>query len=209
MSFWCPSFRFVPAKGSYIRWCCIDGFSRFILGDAYGKMVLLSLDNLSDLGLLLIPLGEVSDSPPYCVLMLIQFLQVSPPTTLTYLTNQVIYVGSHLGDSQLVQLTSTPTTSTDKPTLPIPCDVHVIPSSSFDISAFKKGKARATSPEFDAMDLDGSDTVSPQESGNIVETRGSYLNVLERFKNIAPILDACLVDPDSGQVSMSKFIAEN
>lgn len=118
-------------------------------------------------------------------------------------------MGSHLGDSQLVQLTSTPITPTDEPTLPIPSDVHVIPSNFFNISAFKKGKARAISPDFDTMNVDSSESAFPQELGNIVETRGSYLNILERFKNIAPILDACLLDPDSGQVSISKFIMGN
>jgi DNA damage-binding protein 1 len=62
------------------------------------------------------------------------------------------------------------------------------------------------SPDFDIMHVDGGEPASPQELGNIVLTRGSYLNILERFKNIAPILDACLVDPDSGQVGTSKFI---
>ncbi|KAF9454820.1 hypothetical protein P691DRAFT_716708 [Macrolepiota fuliginosa MF-IS2] len=163
-------------------WCAIDdGTSKFILADSYGRVALLSLDNLQDLGLVLIPLGEVSS-----------------PTTLTYLTNQIIYVGSHMGDSQLVQIAPIPTTSSDKPTLPIPSSIRTIPSTSFDVPAFRKGKARATSPDFDSMDVDDEEA-SPQEAGNIVATKGSYLNILERFKNIAPIVDACLVDIDGGQ----------
>lgn len=122
--------------------------------------------------------------------------------TLTYLTNQILYVGSHMGDSQLVQLTPTPNAFADKPTLPIPLDIHTVPSTSFDASAFKKGKGRATSPDFDSMEVDEDETVSPQGSGNVIATKGSYLSVLERFKNIAPIIDACLVETDGGQVGV-------
>lgn len=43
--------------------------------------------------------------------------------------------------------------------------------------------------------------------GLVVLGKGSYLSVLETFKNIAPILDAALVDTDgSGQVSISIYI---
>ncbi|KXN88147.1 DNA damage-binding protein 1a [Leucoagaricus sp. SymC.cos] len=163
-------------------WCSIDGEpTKFVLGDAYGKLALLSLDNLQDLGLVLIPLGEVS-----------------PPTSLTYLTNQIVYVGSHMGDSQLVQLSPTPTSSIDQPTLPIPEDIHTVSSSSIDGSVTKKGKGRAISPTFDNMEIDD-EAGDPQESGKLVATKGSYVTVLEQFKNIAPIVDACLVDIAGGQ----------
>jgi len=43
-------------------WCSIDGEpSKIILGDAYGRLALLFMGNLEELGLVLIPLGEVSD----------------------------------------------------------------------------------------------------------------------------------------------------
>jgi len=183
-------------------WCSIDGEpSKIVLGDGYGKLALLFIGNLEELGLVLIPLGEVSDYifdfltpvlPGY-------ILEVSPPMSLTYLTNQVLYVGSHLGDSQLVQLRQVPNAFVDEPTLLIPSDVRTIQPSSFEMSASKKGKQRAASPTFD-MDVDD-DAGDPQELGNIVATKGSYVTVLEQFKNIAPILDACLVELDGGQVS--------
>jgi DNA damage-binding protein 1 len=103
-----------------------------------------------------------------------------------------------MGDSQLVQLTATPNAFVDEPTLPIPSDVHTVSPNSFDASASKKGKGRALSPTFDMEVDDGVD--DPQDSGNVVATKGSYINILERFKNIAPILDACLVELDGGQV---------
>ncbi|KAF5360619.1 hypothetical protein D9756_004828 [Leucocoprinus leucothites] len=165
----------------FAAWCSIDGEpSKIILGDTYGKLSLLSLGNLETLGLVLIPLGEVS-----------------PPTSLTYLTNQIFYVGSHMGDSQLVQLTPVPSAFVDRSTLPISSDIHTVQSTSFEASASKKGKGRAISPTFD-MDVDD-ETGDPQDSGNIVATKGSYVTVLEQFKNIAPIVDACLVDLDGGQ----------
>jgi hypothetical protein len=52
--------RLIPC----LRWCSIDGEnSKFILGDVYGKLALLSLEHLQNLGLVLVPLGEVSN---YC-----------------------------------------------------------------------------------------------------------------------------------------------
>jgi len=45
-----------------ISWCSIDEEpSKILLGDAYGKLALLFIGNLEEWGLVLIPLGEVSD----------------------------------------------------------------------------------------------------------------------------------------------------
>jgi len=104
-----------------------------------------------------------------------------------------------MGDSQLVQLRQVPDAFVDESTLLIPSDIRTIQPSSFETSASRKGKQRAASPTFD-MNVDD-DTSNPQESGNIVATKGSYVTVIQQFKNIAPILDACLVDLDGGQVS--------
>ena len=46
--------------------------------------------------------------------------------------------------------------------------------------------------------------------GKIIKTKGSYIEVLSRFKNIAPILDAVLADPDeSGQVRIHQETTES
>ena len=59
-----------------------------------------------------------------------------------------------------------------------------------------KGKGRAVLQ--DDMDIDGDIDCS---KGRIVEPVGSFIKILESFKNIAPIMDAILVDTDgSGQV---------
>jgi DNA damage-binding protein 1 len=105
-----------------------------------------------------------------------------------------------MGDSQLVQITPTPNADFDRPTLPIPSEIHSVTSTSFDASVSRKGKGRAISPTFD-MEVDD-EVGDSQKSGNIIATKGSYVTVLERFKNIAPIVDACLVDLDGGQVSV-------
>jgi len=43
-------------------WCSIDEEpSKIVLGDGYGRLALLFIGNLKQLGLVLIPLGEVSD----------------------------------------------------------------------------------------------------------------------------------------------------
>lgn len=95
--------------------------------------------------------------------------------SLTYLTNQVVYLGSHFGDSQLLQIISSPIFGSDSPTLPIPASI------------------RTTKPK----DLGKNEDTE----GIIVNGAGSYLVVLESFNNLAPIVDGILVDTDdSGQV---------
>lgn len=109
-----------------------------------------------------------------------------------------------MGDSQLVQLRQVPDAFVDEPTLLIPSDIHSVQPSSFEMLTSKKGKQQGARPNFD-MDVDD-DVSDPQESGNIIATKGSYVTVIEQFKNIAPILDACLVDLDGGQVSSMLLI---
>lgn len=46
------------------RWCPVDRCSlRYLLGDAFGRLVMLSLDTSKDNGLVLLPIGEVSSAP--------------------------------------------------------------------------------------------------------------------------------------------------
>ena len=60
-----------------------------------------------------------------------------------------------------------------------------------------KGKGRAILQD-DDMDIDGDVDCS---KGRIVEPGDLFIKILESFKNIAPIMDAILVDTDgSGQV---------
>ncbi|KAI9594127.1 mono-functional DNA-alkylating methyl methanesulfonate N-term-domain-containing protein [Syncephalis fuscata] len=68
--------------------------SRILLGDHYGHLFMLlviSDQNSVVKQLELKPLG-----------------QISIPTTVTYLDNRYIYIGSHLGDSQLIRIKSKP-----------------------------------------------------------------------------------------------------
>ena len=44
----------------FLRWCSIDDMpSRFFLGDSFGRLALLSVENVKEFGLILIPLGQV------------------------------------------------------------------------------------------------------------------------------------------------------
>lgn len=132
--------------------------------------------------------------------------QISPPTTLTYLTNGVIYVGSHLGDSQLGQIADTPSPASEDSICSIPADVKPISSGSLAASTSNKGKGKGKAT--DEMDVDGEDNTTPNSKGRVLEFLGSYVNVLENFKNIAPIMDAIAVDLDSsGQVSTIQYEA--
>ncbi|KAF8630852.1 hypothetical protein AX17_005211 [Amanita inopinata Kibby_2008] len=146
---------------------------RYLIGDTFGKLSLLSVEHVNDLGLLLVPLGETS-----------------PATTLTYLTSQALYVGSHLGDSQVVELSPAPVSSLDTPTLSIPPHIKTVSPASLISSS--KGKEKE---ELDENNMDVDDEVEIG-TGSILATKGSFLTVLETHKNIAPIVDAALVDVD-------------
>lgn len=122
--------------------------------------------------------------------------QTSPATTLTYLTSQVLYLGSHLGDPQLLRINTSPVSALESPTLPVPSDIKTIsPSDLTLMSSASSSKEKWRSGE--------ARTVTPgkEEKGIVVLGQGNYLSVVDSWKNIAPIMDAVLVDLDgSGQV---------
>lgn len=99
--------------------------SRYLLGDLSGRLFLLLLEK-----------EEKPDSNRVTVKNLkLDFLgEITIPDCMTYLDNGVVYVGSRLGDSQLVKLNATP------------------------------------------------------------NENGSYIDVLETFTNLGPIVDMCVVD---------------
>ncbi|OBZ68977.1 DNA damage-binding protein 1 [Grifola frondosa] len=149
-------------------WCSVDDEGRrFFLGDAYGRLAMLAFDDRP--GLTLLPLGETSAA-----------------TCMTYLSSQVLYLGSHVGDSQLLRIHPTPISNFEADTLPISNSITTVPPSSLSSS---KGKEKADTTNLKA----GKD-------GRIVSMTGNYVEVLESYQNIAPILDAVLADLDgSGQ----------
>ncbi len=118
--------------------------------------------------------------------------------TLTYLTNQSVYVGSHLGDSQLVQVSPSAISAEIPETLIIPPDVAAVSASSVSsVASSRKGKEKAAQND---MEID-EDNDGDRSKGRVVEPQGTYINVLETYKNIGPIMDAISVDIDgSGQV---------
>lgn len=159
---------------------------------------MLSLDRVQKIGLVLIPLGEVNfPTVCYSFVMLISF-QASSPTSLTYLTNQLVYVGSHSGDSQLIRVSPVPLSSGESPTLPIPPEIKTVSPNTLEALGHRKGKSKSVAADHMDEDYDDEDDAS---QGYIVETHGSFIEVLSSYKNLAPILDAILVDTDSsGQV---------
>ncbi|KAI1790140.1 mono-functional DNA-alkylating methyl methanesulfonate N-term-domain-containing protein [Ganoderma leucocontextum] len=153
-------------------WTTVDeGSRRVILGDTYGRLAMVAFDD-GKMCLNLIPLGETS-----------------PPTCLSYLSSQVLYLGSHYGDSQLLRIHPTPIANTTVDTLPIPQGVSSVPPPS--LVGSDKGKGKAT-----AGDLESGSA----REGRVVNTKGTFLEVLQNYDNIAPITDAALADIDgSGQ----------
>ncbi|KAI8986077.1 CPSF A subunit region-domain-containing protein [Trametes punicea] len=154
-------------------WCAVDEHCRrILLGDAYGRLAMLAFDD-DKVALTLVPLGETSSA-----------------TSLTYLSSQVLYVGSHSGDSQLLRIHPAPIANAGSDTLPIPKGVSTVSPSALT-SVSSKGKGRAD--ESNLSDVSARD-------GRVVSTKGTFIEVLQNHDNIAPIMDAVVTDIDgSGQ----------
>ncbi|KAJ4488025.1 CPSF A subunit region-domain-containing protein [Lentinula aciculospora] len=153
-------------------WTTVDEFNnKILIGDAFGRLAMLSLVRFKDFGMVLLPLGETS-----------------PSTSISYLSNQVTFIGSHFGDSQLVRISQVSlSTSKDTPTLPIPGSVTTtISPESFNKLDDDKGKG----PSLHDNRI---------KKGRIVASLGSFLDVIQTFKNIAPIRDAVLADLDGSR----------
>ncbi len=118
--------------------------------------------------------------------------------TLTYLTNQSVYVGSHLGDSHLFRfLLPRYRPKIPKPSLFSRCSGGVCEQCEQCGILREKGKEKAAQND---MEID-EDNDGDRSKGRVVEPQGTYINVLETYKNIGPIMDAISVDIDgSGQV---------
>lgn len=142
--------------------------------------------------------------------ILIPFLQseqTSSPTTLTYLSNQNLYLGSHAGDSQLLQISSSPVSTQEVPSISIPPEIRTCSSGSLSATSPRKGKEKDLLQNND-MDID--DPIGGNFSkGRVVEATGSFITVLDSYKNIAPIMDAILVDTDGTDdvISFSFFFS--
>ena len=118
---------------------------------------------------------------------------MSPPTAIAYIDSQVLFVGSHLGDSQLVRIHTSPISDFSTPTLPIPADVLTVQLGSFSIG--NKGKGRAW-------------TTDREGEGRVLGLNGTFIEVLDTWQNVGPISDAVLADTDgSGQVIFVPSIA--
>lgn len=97
-----------------------------------------------------------------------------------------MFIGSHFGDSQLVRIHTSPVSNITTPTLPIPADISVVEPAEFSYSSKGKGRASMTNRE---------------GGGRVLASNGTYIEVLDTWQNVGPILDAVLADTDgSGQV---------
>ena len=112
--------------------------------------------------------------------------------SLNYLSNNIVYLGSHLGDSQLLAIDTAPHPTGNR--IQIPGGIPTV-SRNASTSTSRKGKERAA----DSMEVDEE---TDNLNGRIIEPEGSYLTVLQSFKNLGPIVSAVLADVEgSGQVS--------
>lgn len=112
--------------------------------------------------------------------------KTSPPSSLTYLGSSHLFVGSSFGDPQLVELDIAPRQGAS------PC------SPNIGSPIIRKGKGRAsiseTRGEWDAQ---------------VTEDRGNFM-IRERWMNLAPLRDFCVVeDEGGGVVSRLRLIQSN
>ncbi|KAL0066188.1 hypothetical protein AAF712_006813 [Marasmius tenuissimus] len=145
-----------------------DG-QKVLVGDRFGRLAILSTVDLNKQGLILIPLGETSS-----------------PKTISYLDNQAVFIGSHFGDSQVVKIHPQSASNDTKSALEIPLSVRTVTKSTLDKDADR-----------DIEESDGADEDGGFKKGRVIDAQGTYLTVLHTFKNIAPVLDAALVDVDN------------
>ena len=90
------------------------------------------------------------------------------------------------------------------PSILIPPEIHTCSSGSLSATYPRKGKEKVLSQN-DDMDVDDP-TGDNFLKGRVVEAMGSFITVLDSYKNIAPIMDAILVDTDgSGEVISFSF----
>ncbi|KAI0695725.1 CPSF A subunit region-domain-containing protein [Cytidiella melzeri] len=158
-------------------WCPADDDGRrFFVGDIFGRLGLLTITDLPEL--ILLPVGEIS-----------------APTTMSYLSSQILFVGSHTGDSQIVQIHATPHSGLDRDTLSIPDNISTVPPTAL-------GQDQRISPSLydEDVGMEGVEDQRKGKGGKVVALKGTYLEVLEQFHNLAPIHDAVMADTEeSGQ----------
>jgi DNA damage-binding protein 1 len=180
-----------------LRWCPIENSRRYLLGDAYGRLAMLSLESLDSHGPILLPIGQVRTcSRAFTDILSNNQHKSSAPATLTYLNSQIVFLGSHFGPSHLLRFSTTPLLLPSEPTLPVPDDVKTIEPNQLLLRP--KGKGRAEDAEDDLADH--------EKNGWILSTKGRYFEELETWKNLAPIVDGVCVNTDgSAQVMLDVF----
>ncbi|TRM61119.1 mono-functional DNA-alkylating methyl methanesulfonate N-term-domain-containing protein [Schizophyllum amplum] len=144
----------------------------FLIGDAYGRLAIVHLD-LRDIApcLVLVPLGTTS-----------------PPKSITHLSGSKVYIGSHFGDAQLIDVNIA---TVDGSPVPILKGLPTVRPDELD------GVGPPTTFSDPTQDLPD---LAKANKGKIIQTSGSYVSVDQTYTNIAPIEDAVLVDIDgSGQ----------
>ena len=100
--------------------------------------------------------------------------ETSCASAISYLDNGIVFVGSHLGDSQLIQFSSTP--------VPI--------KGLSEIEAAANEDAMLVEEADDEPSASGSSSNTPQPN----DPATSYIEPKQEFQNIGPIIDLSIVD---------------
>ncbi|KAK2658143.1 hypothetical protein Ddye_004676 [Dipteronia dyeriana] len=166
-----------------------DG-SRHLLGDHAGLLHPISLDSSTSIfrvtGLKIELLGETSIA-----------------STISYLGNEVVYIGSSCGDSQRIKLNPQPVAKGSYVEV-LERYVNLAPIVDFcvvDLEKQGQGQASAELHGITGMwslrspTNDSFDTFLVLIKLNLQpDAKGPYVEVLERYVNLGPIVDFCVVD---------------
>lgn len=159
-------------------WGAIDD-TRFLLGDAFGRISLLALCHPQSE----IKARDTEERQP--LKLVIHALGISSsPTTLTHLNDGTFFLGSHFGDSIVVKIHSKAHHDQNLPSLPVPDNVTSISPSAFTV-AKQNGQLQSC----------------------IVVGEGSFLDEIQRFKNIGPVLDATFFQAENVGAQVSCYIS--
>lgn len=103
-------------------------------------------------------------------------------STLSYLDNGAIFVGSSLGDSQLIRLSSTPIVSDE---------------ADNEMNTMEEDHESSSSTTATSSSSSSSSAASTSASTTLAhEPPSTYIEPIEEYQNIGPILDFTLVDAE-------------
>jgi len=133
---------------------------------------------------------SVSSTSSVSVLRLERMGETSCASSISYLDNGIVYVGSSLGDSQLIRLTSTPVVDDEDEE-----DEHENETSNETSSSSSAVSSSDISLATPGEEESNNNNNSSSSSSSSTE-QPTFIKPIEEYQNIGPILDFTVVDTE-------------